>query len=60
MHGLITFDVTYLDPSTRNGYSNEVILDLIVPEQLRGEGNFPTPDGHSALIYAEDELITIL
>ncbi|MFT6921873.1 MAG: hypothetical protein ACJA1C_000871 [Crocinitomicaceae bacterium] len=60
LHGLITYDVTYLDPATRNGYTNEVILDLTVPEQWLGEGNFPTPDGHSALIDVEDELITKL
>lgn len=60
LHGLITFDVTYLDPSTRKKYSHEIILDLILPEQLLGEGNFPTPEGHSALIDAEDELITKL
>lgn len=59
-YGLITYDVTYLDPTTRFQCSHEVSLDLLIPEMYLSEGNFPSPDGHYALLELEDKLISFL
>jgi len=59
-YGLITYDVTYLEPNNNYNSKDEFILDLLIPEQLTEDGNFPTPKGHYKLIEIEDELISKL
>ncbi len=59
-YGLITYDVTYLEPNINYNCKDEFVLDLLIPNNWKEEGNFPTPEGHYNLIESEDELISNL
>ncbi|MCH2223588.1 MAG: ribonuclease E inhibitor RraB [Crocinitomicaceae bacterium] len=56
-YGLITYDVTYLESDAHFQCVNEVSIDLLIPEVYISEGNFPSSEGHFAMIELEDELI---
>lgn len=59
-YGLITYDVTYLEPNNIYTCKSEFVLDLLIPVKWTEDGNFPTPEGHHKLIELEDELISKL
>lgn len=56
-NGLVTYDVSYLDSKSEFPSVNEMAIDLIIPKNLTTDGYFPSPDGHAALVFHEDELI---
>jgi regulator of RNase E activity RraB len=59
-YGLITYDVTYLEPNCIYSSKAEFVINLLIPDKWSEDGNFPTPEGHHKLIEFEDKLISKL